>query len=316
MPDVAMGSNPPPTMLEDLCVQFILTAPDELLKNFLVLFLAEQAWWFYEDVIRKDAPGLRTYTNKTSWVPFLQLLFGSCAELRHLVANVEGMVAEFGEYKAAIPVRGGIILDAALEQVLCKINAGEADMDCAAREVEEETGFDMRPLLKEENVLERFVKGKNNKMFIVSGVDLQTTEFKPKHNYEIGGYSWFRIDDLPATYDEANLRQTSLSDGKSYKFFAVQPFITPPPPVGQAAAPGPQSGGQEGGGCGTVRAQADWTQPTPLRVASPAPAVVVAAQHVRFPLRARLARPPLDGSDLPAWHTPARAEAAIDDQPS
>lgn len=32
MPDMATGSNPPPTMLEDLCVQFILTAPDELLK--------------------------------------------------------------------------------------------------------------------------------------------------------------------------------------------------------------------------------------------------------------------------------------------
>lgn len=39
-------------------------------------------------------------------------------------ANVEGMVVEFGEYKAAIPVRGGIILDAALEQVRGGRNRG------------------------------------------------------------------------------------------------------------------------------------------------------------------------------------------------
>jgi 8-oxo-dGTP pyrophosphatase MutT (NUDIX family) len=90
---------------------------------------------------------------------------------------------------------GGILLDSSMERVLLvkgwkstgcwgfprgKINQNETDMECAVREVLEETGVDLEGHMREEDTIEVFMDGKRNKLYIVAGVDPDSTEFAPK----------------------------------------------------------------------------------------------------------------------------------------
>lgn len=56
-----------------------------------------------------------------------------------------------------------------------------------------------RPLL-----LQVTADGKPHTLYIVVGIDPNTTVCAPKTKGEIGAYGWHYIKDLPATIDEAN----------------------------------------------------------------------------------------------------------------
>ena len=109
--------------------------------------------------------------------------------------DVEDILKRFNAFKKNVPTMGGILLDASMERVLLvkgwkstgswgfprgKINQNETDMDCAVREVLEETGVDLDGEMKEEDTIEIFMDGKRNKLYIVAGVDPDSTEFAPK----------------------------------------------------------------------------------------------------------------------------------------
>jgi len=169
---------------------------------------------------------------------FAQVFFAGVPALQAFSGQVDEMMATFNEYKLKVPVMGVILLDAELEHCLLvkgmKANAswgfpkgkrdkGEKDIDCAAREVLEETNFDASELLKEEWSIEVTMKktGQRTKLYILPGVD-KATPFEPRCRGEISEYAWFPVEDLPA-FDGGNKVFTE-DDGSRHNFFKVQPF--------------------------------------------------------------------------------------------
>lgn len=230
--------EPSKEIIEDLCVRFVLTAPSEQLTSFeRMMFLVELAHWHYEDFVKYQDPRLRGY----SLPEFTSLIFKTCSQLAPYLTHLESIIKAFNEYKRMIPVMGGILLDSSLERVLMvkgikpgakwgfprgKINKTETDSQCAVREVFEETGFDIEKFLKEEDFLEVYADGKKNKLYIVTGVDPDTTVFAPQVRQEIGGFAWHRIADLPTTY-EASKKVFLADNGAKHCFYGVWPFIAP-----------------------------------------------------------------------------------------
>ena len=167
---------------------------------------------------------------------FAQVFFDGVPALQAFSGQVGEMMTTFNEYKLKVPVMGAILLDAELEHCLLvkgmKANAswgfpkgkrdkGEKDIDCAAREVLEETNFDASELLKEEWSIEVTTKKtqQRTKLYILPGVD-KATPFEPRCRGEISEYAWFPVDDLPI----GDNKVFTEDDGSRHNFFKVQPF--------------------------------------------------------------------------------------------
>lgn len=76
-----------------------------------------------------------------------------------------------------------------------KINKNESEMDCAAREVYEETGYQCREKVIEKDSL-KFMKGnKRELLYIIQGVD-ENYKFQPNVRKEVGILGWHPIASL------------------------------------------------------------------------------------------------------------------------
>eukprot|EP00249_Psilotum_nudum_P011846 c23419_g1_i1 orf=229-1251(-) len=233
------GGGPPPRttlpsqeLLDDLCSRFILNAPEEELQSFeRILFLIEQAHWFYEDNTMEQNPSLKSLTLRD----FTSLMFQSCAALRPYIGHIDDIYKDFTSYKVRVPVTGAIILDESYERCLLvkgwkvgaswsfprgKKNKDEEDHKCAIREVWEETGFDISGLLKVEDNIEVVIGQQRIRLFIISGVR-EDTVFAPQTKKEISEIAWHRVDELPTTSNE-----TSYYRGPTgMKYYMVWPFV-------------------------------------------------------------------------------------------
>ena len=112
--------------------------------------------------------------------------------------------SEFLAYKTRVPVRGAIMLNDAMDHAVLvkgwkkganwsfprgKINKDEKDLDCAVREVWEETGFDIRAAgLVEDDDKAKFIevslREQHMKLFVFRGVPMDT-HFEPRTRKEI-----------------------------------------------------------------------------------------------------------------------------------
>ena len=151
----------------------------------------------------------------------------------------------FLQYKNRVPVRGAILLNDAMDEVLLvkgwkkngtwsfprgKINKGEDDLDCAIREAWEETGFDIRAagLVKERKKIkhiEKTMRSQNMKLFVFRDVP-RDTNFVPQTRKEISKIEWFKLADLPTekrkTAQEGTGHHLVLN---ANKFYVVAPFM-------------------------------------------------------------------------------------------
>lgn len=156
-----------------------------------------------------------------------------------LQGQLEDIMDRFKKLKGAIPVMGAILLDQTLQRVLLvkgwkstacwgfpkgKINKNENEAECAAREVLEETGYDIDGLIRPQDFLEQVLDGKRTRLYIVPGLDPDTQQFAPKCRGEIGGYAWHTVADLPCTKEQGSQTYNS-ADGTKYKFYGVWPFM-------------------------------------------------------------------------------------------
>lgn len=199
--------------LEDLLVRFVLNCPEEDLSSIeRVLFQIEEAHWFYQDFLRTVNPLLPSMKMKL----FTNKLIEQCP-LVWKWGDPSEALSQFGKYKSTIPVRGCALLNPSLTKILLvkgiespswgfprgKISKDESDVDCALRELDEETGFDASDLIQEDVFVERTIKGKNYKIFIIKGVP-EDFHFAPKVRYEISEIRWMDIKYLTKAIKSTN----------------------------------------------------------------------------------------------------------------
>ncbi|KAI5243922.1 DCP2-domain-containing protein [Aureobasidium subglaciale] len=237
--------------LDDLCVRFIINLPQEELESVArICFQVEEAQWFYEDFIRPTDPSLPSLNLRDFCLRIFQHcpLLSTFSDSQHTAAY-----QEFLAYKTRVPVRGAILLNHDMDQVVLvkgwkksatwsfprgKINKDEPDLDCAIREVWEETGYDIAAAgiaTEDQKYIDVTMREQHLRMFVFRGVPLETY-FEPKTRKEISKIAWYRLTDLPSyTQKRQNNRVIShRHDGNAdqgavsaNKLYMVAPFLPP-----------------------------------------------------------------------------------------
>lgn len=153
--------------------------------------------------------------------------------------------SEFLAYKTRVPVRGAILLNEAMDEVVLvkgwkkganwsfprgKINKDEKDIDCAIREVYEETGFDIREagLVKDEKdikYIEITMREQHMRLYVFRGVPMDT-HFEPRTRKEISKIEWYKLSELP-TLKKSKHHDEKLAVANTNKFYMVAPFLHP-----------------------------------------------------------------------------------------
>ena len=205
-----------------------------------ICFQVEEAQWFYEDFIRPLDPGLPSLSLKA----FSLLIFQHCplmSQWTHYHRNIA--FSEFLAYKTRVPVRGAILLSEDMEEVVLvkgwkkganwsfprgKINKDERDIDCAIREVYEETGFDVQEagLVDEDHVksIEVTMREQHMRLYVFRGVP-RNTHFQPRTRKEISRIQWYKLSELPTLMRKNKQHDQAVASAN--KFYMVAPFMHP-----------------------------------------------------------------------------------------
>ena len=233
---IVRSNDPPGELLEELAARFVLNCPAEELNSFeRILFLVEQAHWYYEDFVREEPENKHMRSMKLR--EFAELTFHRCAALSKYRGKVDGIYKNFLMYKLSIPTGGLIVLNPQLDKVLLvkgwnsgsswgfpkgKINKNEPERECAAREVREEVGVDFSAYTNEEDsiIVTRSVDKagapglkQRSRLFIVPNISEETV-FVTQTRKEIGSIAWHSLSAL-------------VKGGHGKKFFMVGPFLQP-----------------------------------------------------------------------------------------
>lgn len=211
-----------------------------------ICFQVEEAQWYYEDFIRPLDPDLPSLNLKD----FCLRIFKHCpllsqySEGDHLKA-----FHEFLAYKTRVPVRGAILVNHDLDSVVLvrgwksgaswsfprgKINKDEPDLDCAIREVYEETGFNIRdaglvPKDEDMKALETTLRAQHVRLYVFRDVPMDT-HFEPRTRKEIGKIQWYKLSELPTQKKGKNNSHGGVEGelaNHANKFYMVAPFIHP-----------------------------------------------------------------------------------------
>ncbi|KAF3483446.1 mRNA-decapping enzyme 2 [Arthroderma uncinatum] len=228
--------------LDDLCVRFIVNLPREELESVeRICFQVEEAQWFYEDFIRPLDPNLPSLKLREFALRIFQHcpLMSQWSHYHHSTA-----FSEFLAYKTRVPVRGAILLNHEMDEVVLvkgwkkganwsfprgKINKEEKDLDCAVREVYEETGFDIRAaglIQNEQDVkyIEIPMREQNMRLYVLRGVP-KDTHFEPRTRKEISKIEWYKLSDLPTL--KKNKQHENVPYQNNNKFYMVATFLGP-----------------------------------------------------------------------------------------
>lgn len=209
-----------------------------------ICFQVEEAQWFYEDFVRPQDPELPSLNLKDFCLHIFQHcpLLSEYSSYHHAAA-----FSEFLAYKERVPVRGAILLNDDMDRVVLvkgwkkssswsfprgKINKDEPDLDCAVREVYEETGFDLKAAqlvgsMEDSKYVEMTIREQHMRLYIFTGIPTDT-QFEPRTRKEISAIQWYKLSELPT------LRKQKQHEGRgedlalsAKKFYMVAPFMVP-----------------------------------------------------------------------------------------
>ena len=227
-------------------MRFITNLPREELESVeRICFQVEEAQWFYEDFVRPLDPSLPSLNLRQ----FCFKIFQHCPLFSVYDIELHSRAfSEFLAYKTRVPVRGAILLNDTLDEVVLvkgykkgaswsfprgKINKDERDIDCAIREVYEETGYDIRSaglISKEDDVksIDITMREQHMKLFVFPGVP-KDTYFEPKTRKEISRIEWYKLSDLPTLKKLKQQQQQNNHElaKNANKFYMVAPFLVP-----------------------------------------------------------------------------------------
>lgn len=228
-------------------MRFIVNLPKEELESVeRICFQVEEAQWFYEDFIRPLDPNLPSLNLRQFCLRIFQHcpLLSGFSSYHHATA-----FSEFLAYKTRVPVRGAIMLNEAMDEVVLvkgwkknanwsfprgKINKDEKDLDCAIREVYEETGFDIHAanlVGNEEDVkyIEVTMREQHMRLYVFRGVPMETI-FEPRTRKEISKIQWYKLSELPTLKKMRQQQQEGRGEDlavNANKFYMVAPFLVP-----------------------------------------------------------------------------------------
>ncbi|KAF9875637.1 decapping enzyme dcp2 [Colletotrichum karsti] len=231
--------------LDDLCVRFIINLPEEDLSSVArICFQIEEAQWFYEDFVRPLDPTLPSMTLRS----FSLRIFQHCPLLAPFsIENHTKAFEEFLQYKTRVPVRGAILLNEAMDSTILvkgwkkganwsfprgKINKDEDDLECAIREVYEETGYDLHgaglvPENRDVKYIEVTMREQQLRLYVFRNVPMDTY-FQPRTRKEISKIQWYKLSELPAFRKKGAQNQNdAAAAANANKFYMVAPFLVP-----------------------------------------------------------------------------------------
>jgi mRNA-decapping enzyme subunit 2 len=233
--------------LDDLCVRFIVNLPNEELQSVeRICFQIEEAQWFYEDFIRPLDPNNLPSMHLRK---FSQLMFQHCPLFSAYSEELHQQAYEqFLAYKTRVPVRGAIMLNEDMTHAVLvkgwkkgakwsfprgKINKEETDLDCAVREVWEETGYDLREadLVEPDEHMKKItvtMREQSMMLYVFRGVPMDTY-FEPRTRKEISKIDWYKLTDLPTLRRKNQVQQQGTGNDliKESSFYMVAPFLGP-----------------------------------------------------------------------------------------
>lgn len=212
--------------MQDLCIRFIVNLPADDYETFERLFFAiESAHWFYDDFYRENDVTLPRLPLKT----FATCLFEQTSLLSQYRHLVDQLVSQFQTYKKAVPTCGAALLNDQMDHLVIvrgwgrdgrwgfpkgKLSKNESEIDCAIREVEEETDFDMSGYVDDTtDSIESFIGDRLLKIFLVPGVP-RDIHFHTNTRKEISDIMWIPISLLPDSSKSAKLGKHSAAGGK------------------------------------------------------------------------------------------------------
>ncbi|OMJ71201.1 hypothetical protein SteCoe_30669 [Stentor coeruleus] len=209
--------------LEQVYYRFLFFLPEEEREPERVMVNMEQAHWFYEDELVRDmsVPSMKFPV----FVREIQNLYNVLPDW-----NTKDLIELYESYKSHIPVRGAIILNTNMDKVLLvtnfngraysfpkgKINEDETDEACAIREVLEEVGFDISPMISSGDYLE--IEDGHMRLYIVSGAS-EDYEYLTRTKGEIGKIEWVKLDDIPSQ------KYKNASIYRNFRFNKVHKFL-------------------------------------------------------------------------------------------
>ena len=224
----------PLSVLDDLAVRFLINLPEwEKTDLIRICFQVELAHWFFIDFIVPKYPALEEGTI----YEFCAHVFNHVPFLRKFSHQVDTIMEYWKSYKTSVPVIGAIMLNQARDKVLLvkgygnkaswtfpkgKINEDEEESHCAVREVLEETGYDISKLINQDLSMEKVIRFKTIRMFLVAEVE-EEFNFQPRVRGEIKEIKWWNINQLPHSLCDKQTKQR-LGVGVQ-QFFTVIPFI-------------------------------------------------------------------------------------------
>ena len=220
-------------VLEELAAQFIHPLPPNIKEDpVMVCFFIEEAFWhFIKNYLCDDS-----YVKERTLNEFASQMFRHIDFLREHVDFVDSVIEEWQYYKSRIPTFGGILLNSTLDKVILvksakgfwgfpkgKINEFEEPEECAAREVMEEVGLDIKSSINKKEFVEKHESNHSSRLYIVPGVR-ESTELKPSCPYEIMSIKWFDLESIPSHVQDES-RRSQRHGVSSRKFFHVIPFM-------------------------------------------------------------------------------------------
>lgn len=227
-------------------MRFVINLPQEELESVeRICFQVEEAQWFYEDFIRPLDPDLPSLSLRD----FCLRIFQHCPLLSEFSSyHHSAAFSEFLAYKTRVPVRGAIMINQDMSEVVLvkgwkkgaswsfprgKINKDEPDLDCAIREVYEETGFDIKEaglVEKEEDMkyIDVTMREQHMRLYVFRGVPMDTY-FEPRTRKEISKIQWYKLSELPTLKKKKQQQEGRGEDlaTNATKFYMVAPFLNP-----------------------------------------------------------------------------------------
>lgn len=114
-----------------------------------------------------------------------------------------------------------------------KINKDEPDLDCAVREVYEETGYDINAaglVGNEEDMkhIEVTMREQHMRLYVFRGIPMDT-HFEPRTRKEISKIAWYKLSDLPTIRKKKQQQEGKGEDlaVNANRFYMVAPFLVP-----------------------------------------------------------------------------------------